>query len=150
MRWWQIEQVLTIEREVFARSAWSAEQLLAELAGVPDARHYVVATDDEDIVGYAGLAVNADTADVMSVAVAAQSQGRGAGRALVEALLTHAGSRDVHEVLLEVRVENEPAIGLYAALGFDRIARRRDYYGPGADGLVMRRRAGRQGQWDSS
>jgi ribosomal-protein-alanine N-acetyltransferase len=150
MRWWQTDRVLAIERVVFASSAWSSEQLLAELAGVPGTRHYVVAIDDEDVVGYAGMAVNGDTADVMTVAVATERQRQGAGRALVEALLAHAGSRGVQEVFLEVLVENEPAIGLYSALGFDRIARRRDYYGPGADGLVMRLRLSRQGQWAPS
>ena len=35
---------------------------------------------------------------------------------------------------------NEAAIALYEKSGFERQGRRRDYYGPGADALVMRKR----------
>lgn len=141
MRWWHVEAVLAIERAVFGSTAWTPEQLVAELAGVPERRHYVVATDADDVVlGYAGLALSGDTADVMTVAVAERARGRGSGRALVRDLLATASQRGVHEVFLEVGVDNAPAIGLYSGLGFDRLSRRRDYYGPGIDALLMRRR----------
>ena len=50
MRWWDIEAALVIEQELFA-DAWSAETFWAELAGVPETRHYVVADDEGDVVG---------------------------------------------------------------------------------------------------
>ena len=42
--------------------------------------------------------------------------------------------------MLEVRADNAPALALYERNGFERLALRRGYYGPGADAVVMRRR----------
>lgn len=139
MRWWHIEPVRTIEQQVFDEP-WSAEQFWSELAGVPVRRHYVVAQDAETVLGYAGMAVTDDTADVMTVAVAPQARRRGVGRAMMLDLLRLAARGRVREVLLEVRADNDAALALYRSLGFTHLSRRRDYYGPGADGLLMRRR----------
>ena len=47
-------------------------------------------------------------------------------------------------MLLEVEVDNASAIALYDRFGFEPIARRTDYYGPGRDALVMSRDLGRE------
>ncbi|HSF26899.1 MAG TPA: ribosomal protein S18-alanine N-acetyltransferase [Actinomycetes bacterium] len=148
MRWWDVEPVVELERELFADDPWSAEAFWSELAGVPATRHYVVATDAgqapdgdvERVVGYAGLMAVPGQADVQTIAVAAAAQGRGLGARLLEELLAEAERRDEPAVLLEVRADNAAAIALYERHGFARLARRRGYYQPsGADALVMRR-----------
>ncbi len=142
MRWWHLEQVADIEVHAFAdESAWSVEQLWAELAGVPERRRYVVAADGDRVVGYAGIGLGPDTADVMTVAVRPGERGRGVGRRLVTALLDEAETAGLRTVLLEVRATNAAAIALYSDLGFVTISRRPAYYGPGRDGVIMRRRA---------
>jgi ribosomal protein S18 acetylase RimI-like enzyme len=77
---------------------------------------------------------------VQTIAVAPRSQGRGLGRALLDALLAEARRRGCTQVFLEVLDTNEAAISLYEKSGFERQGRRRDYYGQGADALVMRKR----------
>jgi ribosomal protein S18 acetylase RimI-like enzyme len=72
--------------------------------------------------------------------VAPWAQGRGLGRAVLEALLGEAVRRGCGQVLLEVRADNGPAMALYHSRGFEQIALRRGYYAPGADGVVMRLR----------
>jgi ribosomal protein S18 acetylase RimI-like enzyme len=52
---------------------------------------------------------------------------RGAGRMLVEAALA-ARPADVHKIELEVFPENDAAIALYEATGFEREGMRRDHY----------------------
>ena len=42
-------------------------------------------------------------------------------------------------MMLEVGVNNAPAIALYEKLGYTNISTRRDYYGPGLDAFVMRK-----------
>jgi ribosomal-protein-alanine N-acetyltransferase len=42
-------------------------------------------------------------------------------------------------MMLEVGVNNAPAIALYEKLGYANISTRRDYYGPGLDAFVMRK-----------
>ena len=140
MRWWDVEAVLPLERQLFPDDPWSAELFWSELAGWPSTRHYVVAEEDGAVVGYAGLAAPVGDADVQTLAVAPASQGRGLGRALLDELLTEAQRRKAPSVLLEVRTDNGPALGLYSAAGFERLALRKGYYDAGrVDAAVLRK-----------
>lgn len=159
MRWWDLDDVLAIERVAFdADRPWTAEQFWSELAGVPARRLYLVADDRGSVVGYAGLAWPGDLrsdaatvqaggigggegADIMTLAVHPDRGGGGIGRALLRALLDAVRARGVAEVMLEVRADNAGARALYRGAGFVDLARRRDYYAPGVDGVVMRWRA---------
>ncbi len=137
MRWWDLDQVQALERRLFADSPWTAGQFWSELARVPESRWYVVARRGLRIVGYAGVFVVAPEADVQTVAVAVEEQGRGTGRILLGALIDVARDRGAGVVHLEVRADNAAAIGLYQAWGFAADGRRRDYYGRGCDALLM-------------
>lgn len=142
MRWWDVPAALELERTLFP-DPWSEATFWSELAGVPDTRWYVVAERAGRLVGYAGLFASRHEADVQTVAVAPDEQGRGLGGVLLRALLDEAARRGVNQVLLEVRADNEAAQRLYAAHGFARISVRRGYYQPGGvDAIVMRRREG--------
>lgn len=123
-------------------SPWSKEVFAAELAS---GNYYVGAYDDEQLVGYAGLAVAGRPSDaeaeVHTIGVDTEHQGRGLGRALLRALLSRADRSDA-ETFLEVRTDNAPAIGLYEAHGFEVLGVRKRYYQPsGADAYTMRRPA---------
>ena len=127
LRWWDVEPALPLEDELFGAEAWSAETWWAELAQA--GRHYLVAHDaDGTLVGYGGVLVNGSDADIMTVAVGPQWQGRGYGGVLMGALLDLARAHGAQQVLLEVRADNVPAQKLYERLGFKRIAVRRGYY----------------------
>ena len=140
MRWWDIEGVHAIEVAAFPHTAWTVEMFWSELAGVPESRWYVVAEDRDEIIGYSGLmAVGAD-ADVQTLAIAPVAQGRGLGQRLLEALIDEASVRGCTRVFLEVAADNETAQRLYQRNDFQVTARRRDYYAPGLDAVMMRRR----------
>ena len=143
MRWWDIEAVSALEREVFGATAWSAELFWSELVGVPGTHCYLVADvlgsgDGSTIVGYAGLSRTGTDADVQTLAVAQAHRGHGVGAALLDGLLDHATGRGCRRVFLEVAADAAAARALYASRSFSVIDTRRDYYGPGADALVMR------------
>lgn len=140
MRWWDVEALMPLERELFGATAWTPETFWSELAH-PETRWYVVAEEDEQVLGYAGLLAPGLEADVQTVAVAPGAQGKGVGKKLLDALIVQAREREATSLLLEVRADNEPAIGLYRSRGFERIAVRRRYYQPGdIDAWVMRLR----------
>lgn len=141
MRWWDIPAVAELEHQLFALDPWSVETFWAELAGVPKNRHYLVAEAAGEIVGYAGLLAVRDEGGIQTLAVAEAQQRTGLGRTLLDALLAEADRRGCRDVFLEVRAGNERAQSLYRRAGFEQIAHRRDYYGPGHDAVVMRRRA---------
>jgi len=84
---------------------WTAEQFHSELIGVPQTRWYVVAEDDGELVGYAGLTFSGETADIQTVAVAPAHQRRGIGTTLLFALLDEARGRGARELLVEVRAD---------------------------------------------
>lgn len=82
------------------------------------------------MVGWAGLMVIGDTAEILTIGTAPFAQRRGIATVLMDALLAEARRRRAREVLLEVRVDNEPAKALYARYGFAQMGIRRGYYQP--------------------
>ncbi|MER5751595.1 ribosomal protein S18-alanine N-acetyltransferase [Streptomyces sp. NPDC002088] len=142
MRWWDIDPVLELEKDLFPEDAWSRGMFWSELAharGPEATRRYVVAEAGDRIVGYAGLAASGDLADVQTIAVARDHQGTGLGGRLLTDLLRAATAFECAEVMLECRVDNVSAQKLYERFGFEPIGFRRGYYQPGnVDALVMR------------
>ena len=135
-----IDAVLDLERAVFGAEAWSRQMLAGELDQQPASRYYLVADDDGQLAGYAGLLGAGWQGDVLTLAVAADRWGQGIGTALLRALLAEAARRGCTEVFLEVRTDNRRAQELYRRHEFTEIGIRRGYYQPsGADALVMRR-----------
>jgi ribosomal-protein-alanine N-acetyltransferase len=122
---------------------WRESAFRAEL----DAGHHYVGAyvDTVGLVGYAGISVVGGRGDaeanVHTIGVDPGWQGKGIGKALLRALLARA-DEFAAPVYLEVRTDNEAAIGLYEAHGFTRIGMRRRYYWPsGADAYTMARPA---------
>jgi ribosomal-protein-alanine N-acetyltransferase len=140
MRWWDIAAVMEIEQELFTEDAWTETMFWSELAQ-RESRRYVVAAADDTVVGYAGLcAYHSGEAYVQTIAVTSSQQHEGVGTLLLTDLLTAADERGSQHVDLEVRADNDIAIGLYERHGFRRLGTRRGYYQPsGADAVVMRR-----------
>jgi ribosomal-protein-alanine N-acetyltransferase len=134
--------LVRLERELFGAGAWSPAMLAEELTG--PGRWYVAAVDraplgGTTVVGYAGLWFDGDDAQVMTIGVASAHQGRGVGGRLLGALVARARELGAASVLLEVRVDNEPALALYRRSGFVTLGRRRGYYQPeNADAWTMR------------
>lgn len=138
LRWWHIDDVLTLEADLFGVEQWSAAMFWNELA---NGNHYIAAFDGDELVGYGGLAVTGPTeAWVNNIAVRRDRQRRGIGRVLLESLLEYARRQGVRSVLLEVAADNKPAQNLYDTYGFTVVGLRRGYYQPSnTDALVMRR-----------
>jgi len=136
MRWWDIPSVVELEVQLFPTDSWSTEQFWEELA--QPTRWYVVAQDELGrVVGYAGLFLLAPQADVQTIGVAPQMQGRGVGRLLLQALVGHSRQAGCRRLLLEVRAGNTAAITVYRAAGFTQLSRRSRYYPDGEDAIVL-------------
>jgi len=96
------------------------------------------------LVGYGGVALlpgrpgQPAEAEIHTIGVDPAHQGRGTGRALLDALLAAADGIGA-TTYLEVRTDNEAALHLYRAAGFEVLGTRRRYYASGADASTMRR-----------
>jgi len=137
LRWWHLPQVHTVEQALFPGDCWSIEQFWSELA--QSTRRYVVAVDDAQVIGYAGLFLLPPDADIQTVAVREDRQGEGIARRLVTNLLDVADRSGATHTMLEVRADNDAATALYRGLGFVPISTRPRYYPDGGDAVIMRR-----------
>lgn len=135
--------VLAIEQASAARP-WPAERFRAELARRD--RTYLVVHDGSsaggpegggEVVGFGGIAMQADAAHVMTLAVASWARRRGHGTELVRRLLEAATDRGATGVTLEVRASNAAAQELYRRLGFRPAGVRPGYYPDGEDAVIM-------------
>jgi [ribosomal protein S18]-alanine N-acetyltransferase len=135
-----IDALMAHERAMFGSEAWTRGGYRSELA---DTRHryYVAAeTDDGDLVGWAGVMVVQDAAEILTVGVVPSARRAGTARAMIADLLAEAARRGAVEAFLEVRADNDAAHELYRSEGFVDIGRRPGYYDGGrVDAVTMRK-----------
>ena len=134
-----VPALVGIEKEVFPESPWSAAQFREELSGVPKSRRYLVAHEQGVIVGYAGVALAGDVADIHNIAVIPSYRKRGIASQLLDELERWAISKGVTALMLEIREGNQEAFPLYQKRGYAVISRRDNYYAPGIHALIMRK-----------
>lgn len=133
-----IELIMELEESGFdpgdqwSESSWTSELLAGDRIVL------VAPAGDGTVWGAITVQVVGDTADLHRVVVDAGHRRRGIASALVHGAADRARERGADQLLLEVRTDNPAAIGLYTALGFREINRRRNYYGGGTDAIVMR------------
>lgn len=133
-----LEQVMPIETENFS-VPWTKTGFFTFL--IREDAIFLVAEDDQEILGYCGVLTVLDEGDITNVAVRKDRQGEGIGKLLVQELIKKAYDAGVTTIHLEVRESNTPAIRLYEKLGFERLGVRRNYYeAPAEDGIMMVRR----------
>jgi ribosomal-protein-alanine N-acetyltransferase len=137
LRWWQIDELLPIEADLFGAEKWTAGMFWNELA---QGHLYLAAVDETGVVGYAGLALSPpDEGWINNVAVRRDAQRRGIGRTLVTSIMDVAIRAGAKAVLLEVAADNSAAQELYRGFGFETIGIRKGYYQPtNTDAYVMR------------
>jgi len=127
-----------VERDIFTSAAWS-EALIREDWRYGTCRYRTVEVDGVQ-AGYAVYGYDGDAFHLMNLAIVADFRGRGLAKALMTEFLHEAALHKAPDAWLEVAVNNQEALGLYEALGFETVRTRRKYYQPGGiDALVMRK-----------
>lgn len=126
-----------LEHELFPDEAWSIDMVLEEITH--PSRDYVAAIDEGGgILGYAGIFLAGESADVQTIGTV--REGAGIGRALLDWCEQRALEECTESLFLEVRRDNTRARKLYERAGFGEIGVRRGYYrtpeGP-VDAIVM-------------
>ena len=100
-----------------------------------DENKYLVAKENERIVGYIGIEDISGERHIINTAVHPDVRRRGIGKKLVESILN-----DQDVFFLEVRISNLAAQSLYKKYGFAIVGTRKNYYSNnGEDAHIMKR-----------
>ena len=118
-----VRSIAQLEGELFGRGAWNANMVREELDA--PARTYlldVLGEAEQAVVrGYAGFWYDGEDAELMTIGVGKAYQRQGIAAALLQALVDEAKRQGASRMLLEVRVDNDPALALYQRFGFERM-----------------------------
>ena len=132
-----VPQVAELEKLCFS-DPWSEKSITQELQN--DYSLWVVALEDDRLLGYVGSQSSYGESDMMNIAVHPEYRRVGIARSLIEYLIDELNRRGCHSLSLEVRASNAPAIGLYEKLGFQQVGLRKNYYrNPKEDALILRK-----------
>ena len=132
-----LDSVMTVMTAAFPDrygEAWTRSQCagILSMSGVK----LVLAEDEEGrVVGFSLYRTVADDAELLLLAVDPRSQGQGIGRQLLFHFISDSKNSGARRIHLEVRDDNS-AIRVYTAAGFEQVNRRRNYY-RGRDGATF-------------
>lgn len=130
-----IEQVYHLEESIFS-IPWSEDSFESSLKN--ENTQFIVAEHKNEIVGYLGMYVFREEADISNVAVSKEYRRRHIANRMLEFILARAKTQGVKNVTLEVRETNVPAIKLYESMGFVEAGIRKNYYKePTENALIM-------------
>ena len=99
---------------------------------------YIVAKENDNVAGYAGMYLSFEEGNITNVAVNPLSRRKGIGEKIVRDILNRAYEKGVRDVFLEVRETNSVAIALYEKIGFKEEGIRKNFYDkPRENALIM-------------
>ncbi len=119
------EAAAILETENFSEP-WSAHSFMEEVR--KDTSLYLVAYEEETLVGVCGLVTSFDEGEVLNVSVKREFRKKGIALQLLQRLLSDAEKRGIKHFTLEVREGNAAARTLYEKLGFVCEGIRPDFY----------------------
>lgn len=133
-----VSQIAKIEADLFGPGCWNKNMILQELQAPMRAYYADVDLNTNTVAGYAGFWFDGDDAQIMTIGVAKEYQKRGIASNLLKTMIENAKSIGAKRMLLEVKVNNNPALKLYEKFGFTKMGLRKRYYMPeGIDAYTM-------------
>lgn len=114
---------------------WNANVLDKELEN--PLSDYIVAIENGEVVGYAGLWQPIDEGHVTNIVTKKDKRGNHIGSKMLEEIIKLAKNKNLKCVTLEVNEHNEAAIKLYKKYNFIEIGKRKKYYNNTDDAIIM-------------
>ena len=132
-----VPQIAELEKLCF-HDPWSQNSIASEVNNKLSL--WLVAVEDEQVVGYVGSQTVLGETDMMNIAVHPEFRKKGIATALITQLISTLVQQGSHSLMLEVRASNDPAISVYKSLDFVEVGRRKNYYrNPREDALILRK-----------
>ena len=130
-----IKDVHKIEEDCFS-IPWSEKSFYDELTKNKMAI-YIVAKEDEKIIGYGGMWHVINEGHITNVAVKKEYRGKGIGNQIINALIDIAKEKEMIGITLEVRTSNIVAQNLYKKNGFIIEGIRKEYYDDNKEDAIL-------------
>lgn len=131
-----VEQVMEVEKASFT-TPWTTDIFYKELIDNEHAYYYVMEIDKK-IVGFVGMWIVIDDAQITNLAILPEYRGKKLGEKLFKFVMQWLQSVQVKRLSLEVRVSNIAAQKLYRKFGLVPGGIRKNYYmDSGEDAIVM-------------
>lgn len=105
---------------------WSYSILEKELSNTNTT--YIVAKQDNKILGFAGILTILDEANIMNIVTRKDKRNLGIGSPLLSELINISKKLNMNSITLEVNENNIPAIKLYQKYNFQTVGIRKKYY----------------------
>jgi [ribosomal protein S18]-alanine N-acetyltransferase len=133
------EPLSVLHRAAFPGDPWGAEAT-SEIAGI-SGFFALIARHLAEPAGFALAFGPCEECEIAALGVVPEYRRLGIGAALLEGVRIEALRRGARAIVLEVAADNVAARALYAAGGYVRAGRRRDYYhrtGRSIDAILLR------------
>ena len=98
---------------------------------------YIVAKQDNNIIGFAGILTIIDEANIMNIVTKKDKRNLKVGSLLLENLIKISKQKNLKSITLEVNEHNIPAIKLYEKFNFNKIGIRKKYYNNTDSAIIM-------------
>ena len=89
---------------------------------------YLVAKLNNEIIGFAGIKIIIDEADIMNIVTKKAVRNRGVGTLLLSKIIYLCKKLNLNSISLEVNEINKSAIHLYENFDFEKVGNRKNYY----------------------
>lgn len=130
-----IEGVFEVSKLSLAE-AWNMESIEKELSN--KLAKYLVALDENKVIGFLGMWVVFDEGDITNIAVHPNYRKQGIGSLLMDNLIALCKENNINSLTLEVRESNRPAQNLYKKHEFKEEGIRKNFYdNPKENAIIM-------------
>jgi ribosomal-protein-alanine acetyltransferase len=135
-----LDRLYEIEMECFEKEAFTKKQIAQLLMDYNSVG--LVAKEDDKILGFIIAMIyvdrNASSGHILTIDVSPAHRRKGIGQMLLQEIEKILFAKSVRACHLEVREDNVAAISLYRKLGYQKIAKLKNYYG-NAHGICLKK-----------
>lgn len=128
----QIKDILQSDFDEF----WNYDILLNELSS-SNSKYIVAKNKDNTIVGFAGIKIILDEAELMNIVTKKDMRHFGIASSMLNHLLSICKENNIKLLNLEVNTQNTIAINFYKKYNFVEVGLRKKYYDNTYDALLM-------------
>jgi len=114
---------------------WSQSMLKNDIE--KDNSKYVVAKENDEIVGFGGIWILPDDVQISNIVVKKNKRKKGIGSLLLDRLIEIAKDTKKDSISLEVNEKNTDAINLYEKNEFEILGQRKNYYNGKDNAIIM-------------